>query len=85
MIRKCVGVLAVCLPFAGLVLGDTLILRNGAQFSGKMHSAQNGSISFTQAGGQNRRFNVNEVGRIEFNATGGTVDRINSDNYGTDE
>jgi hypothetical protein len=83
MLQKSIRSLAVCSLFAGAVMGDTLVLRNGSQVSGKLISAQNGSISFSQAGGQNRRFNMNEVGRIEFN-NAGENNQFNSDYYGND-
>ncbi len=79
------GILAFCIPLAGVAWGDTLVLRNGAHMAGQFVSAQNGNIVFTIQGQRNRRFNVNEVARIEFNRAGETGDRFNSDSYGDDQ
>ena len=52
------GILAFCIPLAGVAWGDTLVLRNGAHMAGQFVSAQNGNIVFTIQGQRNRRFNV---------------------------
>lgn len=83
MTYRPIGIILAALPFAAGLWGDTLVLRNGSQFSGRLVSAQNGSISFDQDGGQNRRFNVNEIARIEFN--GGNGGSAYSDYYGEDQ
>ncbi|MEP6713941.1 MAG: hypothetical protein ABJC09_00100 [Terriglobia bacterium] len=46
--------------------------------------ARNGVVVFAEEGGQNHRYNLNDVGRIEFNAAG-QGNRYNSDNYGNDQ
>ena len=73
--------LAIGLTLAYALLGDTLVLRNGSRVSGKLLSAQRGAILFAPQGGQNRRFNmdeVDEVARIEFNSTELETRRIGS-------
>lgn len=86
MTIRLVGIVAVCFPLAmGVAFGDTLVLRNGSQFSGKLISAQSGAIMFAADGGQSRRYSFNDVGRIEFNSAGERSDRYNGDSYGDDQ
>lgn len=76
---KKVRVLAIGLTLASALLGDTLVLRNGSRIAGRLLSAQRGVILFAPQGAQNRRFNMDEVARIEFNGIGDTQDRFNSE------
>lgn len=64
---------------------DTIVLRNGSRMTGKFVSGQNGSIMFTVQGGPSRRFNLNEVARVEFNDSGDAGGQFNSDSYGADQ
>ena len=73
------------MTLASAFRGDTLVLRNGSRIAGRLLSAQRGVILFAPQGAQNRRFNMDEVARIEFNGIGDTQDRFNSDYYGNDQ
>ncbi len=79
------GILALCISFSTLAWGDTLVLRNGTHLPGRVVSIQNGGIMFIAEGTRVRRFDVNNVARIEFNRDGDNTDRFNSDNYGDDQ
>lgn len=77
------GIVAAVLPFTAMSQADTLVFRNGSQVSGKLISVQNGAVTFSQNGGQAGRYNMTDVGRIEFNGDG-AGDRYNADYYGAD-
>ncbi len=65
---------------------DTLVLRTGSHIQGQLVSAQPGTIVFREGGArQARRYNSNDVARIEFNTGNDAGDRVNSDYYGGDQ
>ena len=82
---RVLSLFALTIPFAGAILGDTLVFRNGSQLSGRLVSAANGSIVFSEEGGRNRRFPATDIGRIEFGAPFGETARTNSDSFGGDD
>jgi hypothetical protein len=79
------SIFAVFLPLATSAWGDTLVLRNGSRIPGKFVSGQNTSINFTMENGRSRRFDINQVARVEFSRPGETGDRVNDDSYGDDQ
>ena len=79
-----IELLAMALALVPALHADVLILRNGSHLSGKLLSAQRGVIMFTEQGGQARRFNVDDVARVEFSGMNDGPDRVNSDYYGAD-
>ena len=72
--------LAVAIPLASALSGDTIVFRNGAQMSGRIISAENGSVTIEEDQGQSRRFEQRDIRRIEFSAPSGMEDRHNDGN-----
>ena len=85
MSNQALRILTVCLPLAGLACADTLVLRNGAHLPGRFMSGQSNGIMFNVEGGRPRRFDMNDVARIEFNRAGDPNDRFNGDTFGDDQ
>ena len=69
MIRQWFCLLGLMLPIAPGVWADILTLRDGSRVNGTFSGGGNGYVSFTGEGGRTRRFDVNQIGRIEFGAT----------------
>jgi hypothetical protein len=82
---RLLGLLAVTVPLATTLLGDTLVFRNGSQLSGRFVSAQNGSVLFSEEGGKSRRFDSKDIKRIEFSPPAGVGGTLNSDFFGNDD
>ena len=85
MNKKVALSIAVGLALQMTAAADTLVLRNGSQIAGKFVSGQSGAIMFAPDGAQARRYDVNDVGRLEFSSQGNPGDRFNSDSYGNDQ
>jgi hypothetical protein len=58
------------LVVAGALSADTLILRDGSRINGTMLSADERTVSFVDARGDRRNYNVTNVDEIEFGAAG---------------
>ena len=76
MVRLTSWTLAALLPFTALTLcaQETILLRDGTSFDGRMTGATERSITFRDNSGQMHRFDVDRVQSIQF--TG--ADRTNS-------
>src|SRR4029453_4900728 len=67
--KKCViaTAMSICVvSVAAIVSADTLILRDGTRVSGQVVSVAAKVITFEDATGASRRYNVNRVDAIEF-------------------
>jgi|ERR1700739_2103531 hypothetical protein len=68
--RETIFRLVLCgLLFAAPALADTVILRDGASYSGQFTSAPSGEISFTDTQGVQYKFPVRDVQSLVFSST----------------
>lgn len=84
MFRLSAMAITAIVPLA-LLADDTLVLRDGTQFTGRMTSATQNSVSFRDSRGEIRRFNTNEIESLRFNTDqfnrGNSYNNGNNGNY----
>jgi succinate dehydrogenase/fumarate reductase flavoprotein subunit len=67
----------------GMLSADTLILRDGSRINGTMLSADERTVSFVDARGDRRSYNVTNVEEIEFGAPGSSTTRSRTETSAT--